>query len=379
MKNYADIPNTSGAFPAVVSLNATGPGETDGTPITKTVVDDLWGARQAIMAAAGLTPDDVQETVSASQFLEALRIIIASDPLWCSNWKVRTPVGSSAFREICYGNDLFVAVGDAGTIETSPDGVTWTAQTPVPPGTATFYSVCYSPTLDLFCAVGPNGRIETSPDAITWSLQTAATGTDDFESICWSETVGLYVAVGNNTAGFAAIETSPDGINWSDQTPANTIPIMYHVTYSETVGRFVIVASGGKNEYSANGTAWTAGSDAGTDGLRAVVYSDFLGLFVAVGINGSIHTSPTGSTWTDRTPAPALPSLSAVVFGNKSLIAVGAGGGETVVATSFDSITWTRRYLSTASGVNIEGIAYGINRAVAVGTGATIESTLIHS
>jgi hypothetical protein len=30
---------------------------------------------------------------------------------------------------VTYGNGLFVAVGDGGTILTSPDGVTWTAQT----------------------------------------------------------------------------------------------------------------------------------------------------------------------------------------------------------------------------------------------------------
>lgn len=76
MIDYNTIPNTAGAFPNVVSQNATGPGATDGTPYIKQVIDDLWGARQALMDAAGLTPNAVQESATASQKLEALRNVL---------------------------------------------------------------------------------------------------------------------------------------------------------------------------------------------------------------------------------------------------------------------------------------------------------------
>jgi hypothetical protein len=75
MIDYATIANTSGAFPAVVGLNSTGPGNLDGTPYIKSVIDDLWGFSQALMDAASLTPDAVTESSTASQRLEAVRRI----------------------------------------------------------------------------------------------------------------------------------------------------------------------------------------------------------------------------------------------------------------------------------------------------------------
>jgi hypothetical protein len=73
MIDYASTPNTSGTFPNVVGLNVTSPGAGDGTPFLKSMIDDLWGARQAIMSHAGLTPDAVTESASASQFLTGIQ------------------------------------------------------------------------------------------------------------------------------------------------------------------------------------------------------------------------------------------------------------------------------------------------------------------
>jgi hypothetical protein len=75
MKDYATISNTVGTFPNVVSQNASGLGATDGTPYIAQVIDDLWGFSQAIMQHAGLTPDGVTESASASQRLTALQRI----------------------------------------------------------------------------------------------------------------------------------------------------------------------------------------------------------------------------------------------------------------------------------------------------------------
>jgi hypothetical protein len=60
---------------------------------------------------------------------------------------------------VTYGNGLFVAVGEWGTILTSPDGVTWTARTS---GTSNLlYDVTYGN--GTFVAVGEWGTILTSP------------------------------------------------------------------------------------------------------------------------------------------------------------------------------------------------------------------------
>ncbi len=72
----ASFTNTDGAaFPNTLGINATGAGAGDGTEFVKLFVDDLWGGRQALLDAAGLTPDSVTEAVDTSQLLEAIRII----------------------------------------------------------------------------------------------------------------------------------------------------------------------------------------------------------------------------------------------------------------------------------------------------------------
>ncbi len=77
MINYlASFTNTDGAsFPDTAAINATGPSATDGTEFVKLMVDDEWGARQALMNHAGLVPDGVTEADGTSQFLEALQLI----------------------------------------------------------------------------------------------------------------------------------------------------------------------------------------------------------------------------------------------------------------------------------------------------------------
>ena len=67
------------AFPNTGAVNASGAGTTDGTEFVKIFIDDIWGARQALMDYAGLTPDTVSEAAGASQALDAL-LLIAGGP-----------------------------------------------------------------------------------------------------------------------------------------------------------------------------------------------------------------------------------------------------------------------------------------------------------
>lgn len=76
----ASFTNTDGVnFPATAAINASGAGATDGTEFVKIMIDDEWGARQALMDYAGLTPDTVTEAAGASQALDAL-LLIAGGP-----------------------------------------------------------------------------------------------------------------------------------------------------------------------------------------------------------------------------------------------------------------------------------------------------------
>lgn len=60
------------AFPSTQAINVSVPGAGDGTELKALLINDIWGARQAIMTAAGLTPNGSSESFANSQFYTAL-------------------------------------------------------------------------------------------------------------------------------------------------------------------------------------------------------------------------------------------------------------------------------------------------------------------
>lgn len=82
------------------------------------------------------------------------------------SWTTRTSGVTAWLYAITKANGLYVAVGDSGTIITSPDGVTWTART-----SGTNYALNdVTWTGSEYVAVGQFGTILTSPDAVDWSF-----------------------------------------------------------------------------------------------------------------------------------------------------------------------------------------------------------------
>lgn len=73
MLDFSSFDNTAGTFPSVAATNATGPTLRDGTPINANTLNDIWGAFQAILSTAGVTPSDAVETASASDLLDSVR------------------------------------------------------------------------------------------------------------------------------------------------------------------------------------------------------------------------------------------------------------------------------------------------------------------
>jgi hypothetical protein len=134
-------------------------------------------------------------------------------------WTQRTPAGgySGDFRGVDYFDGLLVAVGTAGEIQTSPDGITWTARSAAGGYAGEFNGVTGGEALDtstgdqdtLFVAVGTAGEIQTSPDGITWTARSAAGGyVGEFNGVGWGGS--NFVIVGND----AEAQSSNNGIDW---------------------------------------------------------------------------------------------------------------------------------------------------------------------
>ena len=98
--------------------------------------------------------------------------------------------------------------------------------------------------------------------------------------------------------------------------------------------------------------------------LSGVVYGS--NTFVAVGGYGTILTSPDGETWTIKTTGISS-KLNGVTYGNNTFVAVGGYG---TILTSPDGETWTSRISGTSNWLG--GVTYVNNTFVAVGKGGIV-------
>ncbi len=125
-----------------------------------------------------------------------------------------------------YGAGLYIAVGAGGAIMTSPDGTTWTARESNTTNdlravglgvftttTGTGVTAVVSST-NLFVATGVAGTLLTSPDGLTWTARAPISSTR-INAVSFG---GQFVAVGD--AG--KIFTSLDGISWTAQVSGTT-------------------------------------------------------------------------------------------------------------------------------------------------------------
>ena len=289
----------------------------------------------------------------------------SEDPL--ANWRWRSRAGDS-LNGVAYGNGTFVAVGDEGTILTSPDGTTLTAQDS---GTGNdLHGVAYGN--GVFVAVG-FWRIQTSPDGVTWTDQTHGI-TSILRGVAYGN--GKFVAVGWS----GAILTSPDGVTWTASQLG--VPSLEEVTYGN--GKFVAVGRYGYIMTSPDGLTWTGQSLEGSR-LYGVTYGN--GTFVTVGgycnydaygrligCDGTLLTSPDGVDWTPQ-PSGATNVLRGVTYGNGTFIAVGGEydygpngyflGSAGEILKSSDGVNWATQPSETTNA--LYGVTYGNGKFFAVG------------
>lgn len=290
------------------------------------------------------------------------------------NWTAGTSALSFSIHAITYGNGTFVGV-DGMNILTSPDGVTWTQGTTGL--TDYFLSDLQGATYGngIFVAVGQYGAILTSPDAKTWTSRISRVTSDHLGGIAYGN--GIFVAVGasyTGAGGGGTIVTSPDEETWtlrsSGRSSGNRFDL-FDVAYGN--GTFVAVGY----DYNARQSGALASPDGVTwtkrtllnESNSGIAYGN--GIFIAVGYN-AISTSQDGLVWRNGTARPGL-MLYAVTYGNGTFVAVGSPDREGVaIITSEDGANWTP---STSPAVGLLGITYGNGTYVAVGgTGVILAS-----
>jgi uncharacterized repeat protein (TIGR02543 family) len=266
------------------------------------------------------------------------------------SWTIRTSGTTNYINGVSYGNGTYVAVGNSGTIVTSSDGVNWTSRTS---GTTNPLSgVSYG--TNTYVAVGDGGTIMTSSDGVNWAIRMSGT-TKSVYSVTYGN--GTYVAVGAQEA----IVTSSDGAFWTSRMSGNTVQLN-SVTYGN--GTYVAVGFTGSILNSSDGVNWINCTSGTTNILNGVSYG--IGTYVAVGDSGTIVTSSNGVNWTSRTSGTTV-QLNSVNYGNGTYVVVGDEG---TILTSSNGVNWTSRTSGTTN--PLRGVSYGTNTYVVVGDAGTI-------
>jgi hypothetical protein len=130
-------------------------------------------------------------------------------------WSDQQPIsGKNMLRRVCYGKELFVAVGDRGRRAASKDGKNWT-DSPDVKAIDTLIDVTFGN--NVFVGVGLHGLRMTSEDGITWTNRVLGEEGEHINSVVW--TGDRFVAVGQG-----ATYTSRDGFQWQ-RTPNQDAPL----------------------------------------------------------------------------------------------------------------------------------------------------------
>jgi hypothetical protein len=281
---------------------------------------------------------------------------------------------NSGIYSVAYGNNRFVAGGNAGFFAYSTNGTTWTSSTPSDGISYIVQGITYG---TQFVAVGYYGRIDYSSDGTSWTNVTDTTfGISDYiYDVAYGN--NRYVAVGKN----GKMAYSTNGSTWTAVTDSTFgTSTIYGITYA--AGKFVAVGEDGKMAYSTNGTTWTTVADSkfSTSTIKGITYGGTSGKekFIAVGGN-YIAYSTDGITWTRLSQYFSTGGLlngnfTRVTWGGNKYVAV-AGSGN--MYFSLDGINWAQIEGGTGTGKSqfdtdrssaIRDIVYGGGKFLAVGS-----------
>jgi len=336
---------------------------------------DLYGVSYASQTTCGNNA-----AISATGMFAAVgtggAIFTSNDGL---SWSTVTPLTPNALNAVSgYAANQnntttpalrWMAVGDAGAVVYYEDGNGWVLENSASllaanPSSYALRSVTQVGTT--FFAVGDAGTIISSADAISWTHRPYNAGnatTNNLNGIAYGG--GLYVAVGDN----GTLLTSGDGNTWAIpvQTPALAISANLHkvTAFTSIYGNiYVAVGAGGtivtrtSNSYN-NNTNWTAqslpiptgstippnlvgvtaesrGVDITTATTTAPAVDPKLGFissaqFVAVDDAGNAYASVNGYDW-PTTILTGASGVNAVVSSGFGYIVTGSSG---VSATAF--------------------------------------------
>jgi hypothetical protein len=259
---------------------------------------------------------------------------------------------------MAYGSNGFVAVGYTGlaleyhpaVVMTSTTGTSWTELASSTSENA-LKGITYGN--GLYVAVGDFGSIVVSTNAVNWTEILPDRRCDIIAIACNTNrciAASLQAWYSWNFPDFRML-VSTNGIGWTVSKTIYDLPTITDLACSPT--EFVGIS--GPNIYTTtDGYHWQI-NNTFTNSFYGVRYAN--GRYIAVGNNGGIYASLDGTNWSNHSVATAC-NFNGVAYGNGLYAAAGS-----VAATSLDGITWT--VCPSSPPATVTRIVYG--RGVFVG------------
>jgi photosystem II stability/assembly factor-like uncharacterized protein len=270
------------------------------------------------------------------------------------SWKRQPSPTTQTLRAVAIDTDQSVAVGTGGTI------VAWKGGAPTPADVRAtnliqpLLGITHG--LGMWVAVGAAGTILTSPDLTTWTAQASGVS-GDFFGVAFNEKLGEVAAVADD----GSIVTSSDGVKWTRGRDVDGT-WLWDITVGN--GQFAASGAGGTVYTSVDGDQWEKRDTGTTQALRGIAFGN--GMFVASGSDNTVVSSTDAVRWTPHQLPDQGVELWRPVFGNNLWAVVGAG---TTIETSPDLSTWTG---ATHTGVAFYGVAATPDITIGVGVGGIV-------
>jgi hypothetical protein len=194
-------------------------------------------------------------------------------------WTTPLSVGI-AFNDIVYGDGIFLAVGNAGAMRVSTDGIFWATRTSTF-GITAIQAAAYGN--DRWIAVGNTATVRQSTDTITWITVTA---------IAPASTFGYtFIDYKNNTwlvsgASSTFSKTSTNGVNWV----THNAPSSFIANFGDNLwlGRSLNFLYS-----STNAITWVTTSTTPFSGILSIGFGE--NKFIAGGNVGNLSSTSSGT------------------------------------------------------------------------------------
>ena len=296
-----------------------------------------------------------------------------------TNWHMLNPLPQgNTLNGVTYGNGIFVAVGQLGTIMTSYNGLEWQISTSGVDNNLS--AVAFGN--GKFITVGNEGVILISSNGVNWTPRISGIDNDLYDVTFGA---GVFVVASGDK-----ILTSADGAYWTTSSLGDTSFSVLHITYSNeifiAVGVYTLISSPDGSHWSGSNiqqnplNPYSSSSYAGVISANGIFYlvNRYSGIY---GYRDSITRSIDGVNW-ETTNAECA---DAVAYGNGTFVIVNDGCPSTSrsigfpplpthsnVLISSDGTVWSNIAKPLEDGIFLKDVTYGDGIFVAVGSNGVI-------